>query len=234
MMKNSEDVNKYYNVVNQYIDEYVDKWKVKPTNLKNYLLGNKSKLINFLERKGLKDVSNIDRVVMDVVEDRVSMYNDSVMTFENFKFFESDEFKVLDLKDCLYKGIDKATIDHEKILADFFDASLSQISPVSSEKHTFWINDVDTPVVVYNENEILIIRENIVEYSFQQMFNKSISLDLGRSKFDVKIGEFISESQFKEKFSLSLTNEKLREIISSLLYAKELSTGKDFVILQLY
>ena len=38
MINNSEDLNKYYNIVNQYVDEYIDKWKIKPTNLKNYLL----------------------------------------------------------------------------------------------------------------------------------------------------------------------------------------------------
>ena len=97
MIKSSEDANKYYNLVNQYVDEYVDKWKIKPTNLKNYLLGNKSRLVNFLERKGLKDVGNIDRVVLDVIEDRVAMHNDGVITFENFKLFESEEFKVIDL-----------------------------------------------------------------------------------------------------------------------------------------
>jgi hypothetical protein len=88
MIQNTEDANKYYQLVNQYIDEYVDKWKIKPTNLKNYLLGNKSRLVNFLERKGLKDIGNIDRVVLDIVEDRVAIQNDGVMTFENFKFFK--------------------------------------------------------------------------------------------------------------------------------------------------
>ena len=61
-----------------------------------------------------------------------------ILKYENFKLLESEEFKVLDLKQCLYKGIEKATINHEKILADFFDLSLSQIDPISSDKHTFW------------------------------------------------------------------------------------------------
>ena len=124
MINNSEDLNKYYNIVNQYVDEYIDKWKIKPTNLKNYLLGNKSRLVNFLEKKGLRDINRIDRVVSDVIEHRVELYKDGVITFENFKLLESEEFKVLDLKQCLYKGIEKATINHEKILADFFDLSL--------------------------------------------------------------------------------------------------------------
>ena len=87
MINNSEDLNKYYNIVNQYVDEYIDKWKIKPTNLKNYLLGNKSRLVNFLEKKGLRDINRIDRVVSDVIEHRVELYKDGVITFENFKLF---------------------------------------------------------------------------------------------------------------------------------------------------
>ena len=155
---------------------------------------------NFLEKKGLRDINRIDRVVSDVIEHRVELYKDGVITFENFKLLESEEFKVLDLKQCLYKGIEKATINHEKILADFFDLSLSQIDPISPDKHTFWVHDVDTPVIIYNNDELSIVKENIIDYAYNQMFNKTISLDLGLSKFDVKIGDFISEEQFKIKF----------------------------------
>jgi len=233
MIKSSEDANKYYNLVNQYVDEYVDKWKIKPTNLKNYLLGNKSRLVNFLERKGLKDIGNIDRVVLDVIEDRVAMHNDGVITFENFKLFESEEFKVIDLKQCLYKGVEKATINHEKILADFFDLSLSQIDPISPDKHTFWVHDVDTPVTIYTKEELLIIKENIIEYSYNQVSNKNVSLDLGRSKFEMKLSEFMSENQFKEKFSTILSDDKLIEVVSSILYSKTLSS-EEYLIAQMY
>jgi len=233
MINNSEDLNKYYNIVNQYVDEYIDKWKIKPTNLKNYLLGNKSRLVNFLEKKGLKDINRIDRVVSDVIEHRVELYKDGVITFENFKLLESEEFKVLDLKQCLYKGIEKATINHEKILADFFDLSLSQIDPISPDKHTFWVHDVDTPVIIYNNDELSIVKENIIDYAYNQMFNKTISLDLGLSKFDVKIGDFISEEQFKIKFHESLTIDKLKDVICSLLYSRKLSSDKDYLIVQM-
>lgn len=233
MIKSSEDANKYYNLVNQYVDEYVDKWKIKPTNLKNYLLGNKSRLVNFLERKGLKDIGNIDRVVLDVIEDRVAMHNDGVITFESFKLFESDEFKVIDLKQCLYKGIEKATINHEKILADFFDLSLSQIDPISPEKHNFWVHDTDTPVTIYTKEELLIIKENIIDYAYNQVGSKKISLDLGKSKFEINISEFISEQQFKDKFSTELSDSKLFEVVSSIMYSKVLSNSSDYLITQM-
>ena len=234
MIKSSEDANKYYNLINQYVDEYVDKWKIKPTNLKNYLLGNKSRLVNFLERKGLKDVGNIDRVVLDVIEDRVAMHSDGVITFENFKLFESEEFKVVDLKQCLYKGIEKATINHEKILADFFDLSLSQIDPISSDKHTFWVHDVDTPITIYTKEEILVIKENIIDYAYNQVGKKKISLDLGKSKFEIDISDFISEQQFKEKFNMQLSDDKIVEVISSILYSRILNKTNGNLITQMY
>jgi hypothetical protein len=33
MIRNSEDANKYYQLVNQYIDEYTDTHKIRPVNL---------------------------------------------------------------------------------------------------------------------------------------------------------------------------------------------------------
>lgn len=233
MINNSEDLNKYYNIVNQYVDEYIDKWKIKPTNLKNYLLGNKSRLVNFLEKKGLKDINRIDRIVSDVIDHRVELYNDGVITFESFKLLESEDFRVVDLKQCLYKGIEKCTIEHEKILADFFDLSLSQVDPISTEKHLFWVHDIDTPVVVYNSEEMSVIRENIIDYVYNQLTGKTVSLDVGREKFEVNLGTFISEQQFKEKFSESLDNTRVQEIISSLLYTKKLSDCSEYVICQM-
>lgn len=217
MIKNTEDANKYYQLVNQYIDEYIDKWKIKPTNLKNYLLGNKSKLVNFLERKGLKEVSNIDRVVKDIVEDRVAMFKDNVMTFENFKIFESDEFKIVELKQCLYKGIDKSTIEHEKVLADYWDVSLSQIDPVSPEKHIFKIDDLN--VVIFNSGELSIIKENIKEYALNQVFNKNLKLDLGNTSIDLEINikDFIDTEKFKSKIDEELSSAKIKEVVSSIL-----------------
>ena len=132
MIRNSEDANKYYQLVNQYIDEYTDTHKIRPVNLGRYLK-NSDKLKNFLERKGLKDVQNINRVISDVVEDRIAMEKDLVKTFESFKMFESEEFKILNLRQCLYKGIDKSNIHHEKILADYFDVSLSHVDIIDSD-----------------------------------------------------------------------------------------------------
>lgn len=217
MIKSSEEANKYYQLVNQYIDEYIDQWKIKPTNLKNYLLGNKSRLVKFLERKGLKDIGNINQVLLDVVEDRVAMFNDGVLTFENFQIFESDEFKIVNLRQCLYKGVNNATIEHEKVLADEFDVSLSEIDIISAEKHQFKIEDKN--VVIYTDEEISIIKENLKDYILNQTFDKSITLELGSSNLDLKINvkEFINNDKFLNHIDDLLNTKKVIEIISTIL-----------------
>ena len=168
------------------------------------------------------------RVVLDIVEDRVAMHNDSVMTFENFKFFESDEFKIIDMKQCLYKGIDKTNIRHEKILADYYDVSLSQIDVVSPDKHIFKIDDLN--IVIYDEDELNIIKENIKDYVLNQTFNKSVKLDLGNSDLDlnVNIKDFMDEDKFKNKIDEILSPENVKSIISSILDCeKALLTNDD-------
>ncbi len=213
MIKNSDDANKYYQLINQYIDEYVENWKVKPNNLKNYLLGNKSNLLKFLERRGLNDVNNINIVLSDVIQDRVSMYNDSVMTFESFKLLESDEFKILDLRSNIFKGIQKATIEHEKILADFFDASLSEIDVVNSDQHLF--SFAENNVYVFSKDEITILKTNILEHIYQKIKDQKIVIEINSLKIEVSSDVYLKSY---EEFTLKMNiDEKVEEYVGSSL-----------------
>ncbi len=213
MIKNSDDANKYYQLINQYIDEYVENWKIKPNNLKNYLLGNKSNLLKFLERRGLNDVNNINIVLSDVIQDRVSMYNDSVMTFESFKLLESDEFKILDLRSNIFKGIQKATIEHEKILADFFDASLSEIDVVNSDQHLF--SFAENNVYVFSKDEITILKTNILEHIYQKIKDQKIVIEINSLKIEVSSDVYLKSY---EEFTLKMNiDEKVEEYVGSSL-----------------
>ena len=218
MITNSEEANKYYQLINQYIDDYTEKWKIKPSNLGKYLLKN-NKLIKFLERNGLKDIKNVDRVIKDVIDDRIAIQNDMVMTFENFKFFESTEFKMLDLRQCLYKGVDKTTIEHEKILADHFDISLSHINIINADKHILKIEGLksDFECVIYTIDELGIIKENIKEYCLEQATNTSIILQGVGLKTEVNIREFIDVDKFKHHIDSLINMEKVKEILRMLL-----------------
>lgn len=213
MIKNSDDANKYYQLINQYIDEYVENWNIKPNNLKNYLLGNKSNLLKFLERRGLNDVNNINIVLSDVIQDRVSMYNDSVMTFESFKLLESDEFKILDLRSNIFKGIQKATIEHEKILADFFDASLSEIDVVNSDQHLF--SFAENNVYVFSKDEITILKTNILEHIYQKIKDQKIVIEINSLKIEVSSDVYLKSY---EEFTLKMNiDEKVEEYVGSSL-----------------
>ena len=213
MIKNSDDANKYYQLINQYIDEYVENWKIKPNNLKNYLLGNKSNLLKFLERRGLNDVNNINIVLSDVIQDRVSMYNDSVMTFESFKLLESDEFKILDLRSNIFKGIQKATIEHEKILADFFDASLSEIDVVNSDQHLF--SFAENNVYVFSKDEITILKTNILENIYQKIKDQKIVIEINSLKIEVSSDVYLKSY---EEFTLKMNiDENVEEYVGSSL-----------------
>ena len=224
MIKNSEEANKYYQLVNQYIDEYTDTHKIRPVKLGQYLK-NSDKLKNFLERNGLKDIKNINRVISDVVEDRIAMEKDLVKTFENFKFFESEEFKILNLRQCLYKGVEKSNINHEKILADYFDISLSHINIIDSDKHVFKIESLNSDIecVIYTSNELEIIRENMKEYCFDQVFNKKVRLEGISIELNVNIKDFIDTEKFGNHISEVLTVKKVKDIIRILLSCDELN-----------
>jgi len=212
-----EDANKYYQVVNKLVDEYIDKWKIKPTNLKRYLKVGSDKFEKFIERNGLKDVNGIKQVISDIIEDRVHMETDGVLTFESFKVFESDEFKITSLIQCLYKGIGKTDIKTEKFLADHFDANLSQIDIIDSDKHMFKINNwgnEDILAIVYNKDEFDIIKENIKEYLLDELLKKDIDLIVGVS---VKLEGLINKEKFETEIESKLSDKVITDLINDSL-----------------
>lgn len=231
MIENSEEANKYYQLVNEFIDDYIDSHKIRPSKLGKYLRNN-NKLKNFLERKGLLDIKNINRVIDDVLDDREAMEKDGVLTFENFKFFESDEFKVISIRDCIWKGIEKSSILHEKMIANEFIVSLSNINVINSEKHIFQVEDIqnDFEVIVFTEGEIDIIRENIKEYIFNKVSNKKVEIEeITHLDINFLLNKFIDkdklESDIDEKITMSLTMEFLKWILS----CEDIKGDGDFV-----
>lgn len=228
MITNSDDANKYYQLVNKYIDDYTEKWKIRPANLGKYLLKN-NKLIKFLERNGLKDIKNIERVIKDIIEDRENMERDTVKTFENFKFFESDEFKVLDIKQCLHKGINKSNIEHEKILADYFDVSLSHVDVIDSDRHLFKIEGLrgDTECVIYTENELGIIKQNMNDYCLNKTIGESIKLDI--IDIDLNIGEFLDEDKFNTYINKLTSIDQIKTTICRILNCEDLGDENNLI-----
>jgi len=214
-INNREDANKYYQQINELIDDYMDKWKIRPSNLKRYLQPGSERFTKFLHRNNLKEVNGIDRVLSDVIDDRVNMETDGVLTFESFKIFESDEFKVSSLKQALYKGIEKADLNMEKVLADVFDTNLGSIDVVDSDKHFFKVNDwngKDINVLIYSKEDLELIKNNIIDSLYEELKSKKVLLG---GLIELSLSSITGDVEY---IRLSIGNElKLNDVISHLL-----------------
>jgi len=216
-INNREDANRYYQIVNELVDDYLDKWKIRPSNLKRYLQPGSERFNKFLERNKLKDIKGAERILQDVIEDRYHMEKDGVITFESFKMFESEEFKIHSMKQCLYKGIEKANQKMEKILADHFDTNLGDIDIVDSDKHIFKINDwnnQDVEVVIYSKEEMDIILTNVVDHLYEELSKKKIELT---QHISIELTDLIKKEAFTDRFEYILTDDMAKKLISDCL-----------------
>lgn len=222
-INNREDANKYYQLINELVDEYIDKWKIRPSRLGKYLRPGSDRFNKFLMRNNLSEVKGAEVILKDIIEDRVHMEKDGVMTFESFHLFESDDFKIDSMKECLYKGIEKADIKMEKILADVFDTNLGSIDIVDADKHIFKIEDwegEDKKVIIYSDEDLEVIKTNMVENLYEELRKKKVELS---SKVSVDLSDLIKEDDFTGMMSDQLdktdnfTNSLLNEIITDLL-----------------
>ena len=217
MITNREEANKYYKLVNELVDEYIDKWKIRPSRLKKYLKPGSKRFENFLMRHNLSEVKGVEKVLKDVIEDRSSMESDGVIKFESYFLFESSEYKVPSMKECLYKGIEKADLKMEKVLANYFDTNLGSIDIKDSDKHSFrlenWEGD-NKNVIIYSSDNLEVIKENIFNHLYDELSKKEIELT---DKIKINLNELINEENFEEKLDVILKEDKLIEIITDLL-----------------
>ena len=216
-ISNREDVNKYYQILNELVDEYTEKNKIRPSNLKRYLQPGSERFSRFLEKNKMKDIKRADVILKDILDDREAMEKDGVITFESFKIFESSEFKIHSMKECLYKGIEKSTQKMEKVLADYFDTNLGHIDSVDSDKHIFKISDWDKQdcnVIIYSKEEVDVIKYNMFDHLYDE---------ISKSKFEIvtdisiELSRLIDKDIFESKLSNIFTEEKLIKTITDCL-----------------
>lgn len=222
-----EDANKYYQLINGLVDEYIDNHKIRPSRLSAYLKPGGQRFNKFLERNKLKDIKGVEIVLKDVIEDREHMEKDGVITFESFNLLESTEYKISELKQCLYKGIEKSDINVEKTLADYFDVNLGSIDVLDSDKHKFkiedWKND-DWVCVIYSDEDCEIIKNNFIDFFYEELTKKEVELVEG---IKVDLSDLVKKEIFEEKLSKYLSEEKFKKLISSCL-GEDWSFEKNF------
>jgi RNA binding exosome subunit len=211
---NTEENNKYYQMVNEFIDEYINKWKINPSNLRKYF-GNESKVNSFLKRYQIDDIDGIKRIFRDVLEDRENMEKDGILKFESFINEDLGNIK-----------IDKSDINYEKVLADLYHTSVGHVDIVSQEEHKYKINDFgkEVNVVIYSKKDIEDFKKSSIPIMIEQIKDKTIDLykvDLGLpSGKKIKCGlmfnvsDVVNDDILIEYVSKNLTEEKLIEMIT--------------------
>lgn len=217
---NRDEANQYFDRVNKAVDDYMMNGKIRPSMLKRYLKPGGENFNYFLKMNDLSEVNGIDRVLADVIEDRAGMESDGVLTFESFKTFESEEFKVSSMRQCLFKGVESAGTDAEKAIADSFDTNLSHVEVENAEAHVFRVEGwegKDVRVIAYSKEEMGIIYENLVDFLYDEACSKTIELP---GEISMSLEGLIDRGSFQRNLDIEMNsvaeNEGVGEgIISS-------------------
>lgn len=199
---NTEEANFYFKKVNELIDDYIKNHKIKPSEISNYINRNYK---SFLEEVDLKDVENIKTVVDNVLEHRLNMQKDSILKFENFAFVNENT---------------KSTIEHEKVLADFFNTSIGHVEIINSNLNLFIINDFGKKefALILSEQEFVDIKEDIVQDLLQSAKDKVLAIDEIQDHnigFSLRfwMNELIDENKFIGVCKNKLSMDKFSQLV---------------------
>jgi hypothetical protein len=210
---NSEEVTEYYKIVNNLIDQYIQKWKIKPTSLKSYLKPGTPKFESFVLKNGLSDVEGIKRIIQDVIDDRSHMELDGILKFESF---------INGVNESSTIGVAKADIQHEKVLADLYNTSLGHIEPIDLEKHIYEVSDFGDKLkcIIYSDDEVKEIESKLAEDAYNSFCKKSLIVDNNIPYLYLSAESIISEDKFKKEYKEKLNDSNLIKMISNMIDAK--------------
>ena len=210
---NTDDANKYYKLVNDFIDKYIVDWKIKPSKLASYLKNN-SKFEKFLDKNKLKEVWNINRIINDVIEDRTGLEHDGVLKFEKYSL----------LKENLI-NLGSSDISYEKALADHFNIGLSHIFLRDSSLNLYLIQDFDNKkyAVIYSDNDLIENLENI-RYTIQKKiildYHEIDDLEGFSFNLDLRIGDVTDNKKLATKLIEVIDENFFLSILKQTIYKK--------------
>jgi len=204
--KTSIEMDIYYDKINTLVDKYIDEWNIKPSNLYKYLKFGNKRFEKFISNSGLTDFKYINKVVTDVLEDRLAMELDGVLTFESYL-----------INEAILSDIDPSDINHEKILADLYNTSLGHINIIDTYKHIYQVNDFGSifNVIIYSGAEVDKIKFNIKEDFSTKIANKKLTIDSVGVVF--KLSDILASDKLAKEFEEKLDYKNLMEYILKLL-----------------
>jgi len=207
-IQNSQELSKYYHKISECVDDYIKNHRVKPSEIWTYIKRNFDK---FLEKYNLSDIENIDRIVLDVLEHRKHMEMDNVFFFEQFASKLNESFL----------SSSAPTIEHEKILADFFETSVGHVEILDKTNHLFKVRSFDENInaVIYSEEEIDSMKKSILEKLTDEIYSNEISINsIGNINLNFEMRFPLSEIFTKDQLKIKeISDLVFLRIISKIL-----------------
>lgn len=178
----SDNIDEYYEIVNNKIDKYFDH-NIDPKSLKRYLKRGSNAMGKFIEQSELTDVKNIEKVIEDVIEDRIAKEELEIMTFENFS---TDNFNI---KFSLSEN-------EQHIIADIYKVSLGHLVVDNNHVKLTGVKS-ERELYVFTREHLDNIFKQVCDKAYTQLTNDFINFDL--LNLDIKLNGKIDKELFKSK-----------------------------------
>ena len=239
----TEIVKSINNIIDKYVNQGssikdLKKYFNKDSNLTT-LLGDlrfgKSNLKNpgldFFNSK-LEYKNKVRQYLNEVIVDRLAYEKDNknesmIMKPKNFEdYMHINEIKLPVVRlDEILDDIGFAKGIHKKALTNFFKTHEDYIDLVDKKKHHFKINDISGDImgnnrvtfdaIIFNNNEINLIIDNVVKYSIGEFYSQ-LPDTLNIFDIEIKPMSLINKNDLKEIFKNLLTFNQVIETITSI------------------
>jgi hypothetical protein len=220
-ISNSEELNKYYKIINTKLKKFSD-MNIPQNKIAKYLKPGSENFKAFIKSdEELKDIENIETVLKDIIEDTYAAYKDglfknkkgNVEKFENFLIKEN----VLNLELS-----DGDIHNHEKALADIYKVSISYIDVLDPKIHLYKVNDNGRirKSMVLTISEINRVKIIIIDHLALEINNKHFNFTDLKLTIPIKLEEIVSLSSLKSALAERISKDDVIKIIA-------LNTGMD-------
>ena len=189
-----ENINDYYEKINSLIDDYFGHG-ISPIALKKYFKKGGYGISKFLNRNELDEIENSEKIIHDVIEDRLAMDESTIMAFESFM---SEKNQISNKVNIFFE----TGIEEEKYLADNYRVSLGHINKLSDNNYNITGLKFSKEVFIYNEEQLKNIISQLSELIYETVSKKEISIDFLNINFSLQ-GK-IEKETFTQQMNLYL------------------------------
>ena len=209
---NATNIDTYYEKINAEMDAYFN-IHISPKQLSMYF-DNKDNLSNFKKKCGLESVVNIDKVIKDILHDRLSVVTESIYTYDVFNKMTKND---------IFKGLDRANTSIQNVLADYFELPLSKIEYVDMDKNIYNING--DKYFCFDAKNNNTVANNIIDYIVDDITKQDFELSF--LDVNIQMSKFIDVKLFRESLIKSIGIEQLTKFFSLYNKCEYITTIKD-------